>query len=463
MKACETHGGRRPGLLAIGLCGALVLLISVFTHSRAAGRHPIHFDEPIWAARAYFFKLAFLEHDLAHELWTGYDSFDQPHVADFLIGVALFLAGEPIPDGPVGESPDAIRPRLVGTRLLVARAPGIALGALVAPIVFATGTLATGRLAAGTLAGLLYALHPLAVACQPRAMADAPLLLFCSLPVLLLTWSMARGRQGGGRWTPYSVRGLVGLAVGPLCLGLAAGTKLVGGFTACGLVAALVVAWACQMVARDRSARHGDSYLFAYLALLIAWTIAANPTLYSDPVDILWKALKFRWEIAQSQRASHPDAALDGLTGRAGAAYENLYTGAVGRAGVVLLAAGALGLVALALRELGRLRARQGPSPGLPVLAWLAVLTCGLLPTIPLNWDRYFLPFLPGVAVVSGHGGMIVFDWLRSAHGAAWRVGRRLKAPRWAIAPIASRAMTRGLPNRPAGTAPRPTANREEA
>lgn len=401
------------------LAGAMcVLVISLVNHVLAAKHNETHIDERDWTARAYFYRLAFINSDPFHRLWVDADGIDQPHVTDFLIGAALEASGRPVPPVPLRATPwsdDGPPPADV---LAVARAPGAVLGALVAVLVFAIGILVTGRLDAGLIAGIAYACHPLPLSCQPMAMSDAPLMFFGTMAMLLTVLAIpgaAVGRAAVVAKHPWYVLAAIASSVG-----LAVGSKLTGIFA--GITVALILTLF----------QRRWSYLVAFLLMAEACTIAFNPTLYSDPVGGFLEMLQHRRELGTQQAAAHPQSRVDGIPARLYAVYDYLGGGATGRPPVWPIAALAcVGVASLSARAVGR---RQGSRPDArsgAVLVWSAVLLVGLAPSLPLRWGRYYLPFLPCWCLFVGAGAAAVWTvvdrtwkraWVAGVRGKAWRI-----------------------------------------
>jgi hypothetical protein len=413
-------GGHARHQLGVAAGFLFVALLSGYGHYQAAGQVDVFIDERLWTGRAYFYRLAFLDRDVGHRLWVYHDGIDQPHVTDFLIGASLhaFDTVPPVPEGTFsggGESP------LGGRRLLVVRAPCALLGAGVAVLVYALGLLASGRLVVGTVAGTLYACHPLVLKCQVRAMSDGPLLFFTCLGMVLVTWALGSGRRGDGAARAFSVARCAFLALGPLALALALGTKLTGLVPILAFVSSLgvVVAWEF-LVSRAGSPTRGTAWL-AWGALALAltggWAVAVNPTLYSAPVSRFREMLEHRRATALGQSLKWRNSKLDDYPQQVRALYDQLVwkTGQfrqlwLNRAqlGLVLL-----GFCYLCLREGQGLLGIRGPSPALPLLAWALVLLGVLTPSMPLNWDRYYLPYLPCWTLFTGFGVAFVIDQVR--------------------------------------------------
>lgn len=408
---------RWPGLLSRGLKGAaggttlvagclLVGAVSMSAHLRAVGTNSVHEDERIWTERAYFYRLAVFHHDFDHPLWGDFDGIDAPHLGEFLTGFGLHTAGLPVPEVPARTMPWGGAPLPEGARLRAARLPSAVLGALVAPMVYAVTVLATRWPAAGLAAGLLYAFHPLALLCESRAMSESGYMFFSVLAVLATAWACRRD-GGGARQSLFGPRGLMLLAVGPASVGLATAGKLTGVFGAAmvvGTVAALV-AWGLRGPAEGRRAwvRDGAVYAAIFAALSGSWTVLFNPTLYPDPVGRFRAMSDHRLATGQGQAAQFPHWALRTPADKVRAAYRNVATvQGYGNAGAALTVLSAAGLAAAAAGELRRFRRGAAPSPALAVLVWAAVLALGMLPALPLDWERYFLPFVPPWAVGVG-------------------------------------------------------------
>jgi hypothetical protein len=412
----------------------LVLAISAVTHGWAAAHNRAHIDERDWTARTYFYRLAFINGDVSHRLWSEYAAIDQPHVTEFLIGGVFELAGQKIPPVPRHTTPWLSQSGPPPGRLRVARIPGAVLGAMVAVWVYAIGVLATGRRVAGVVAGLVYACHSLTVDCQPMAMSDAPLMFFSTLAVLAAVWAIGpaarpgeillaaegRGPSEGEAPPPGKTpdRRRILLAVAPPCIGLAVGSKLTGIF--CGLTVGILVVLFVRFGDYGRKV----AYLILFVLLTEASVIAVNPTLYLDPSGRFLAMLDHRVKHAEGQSRRYPKVRLDGLHARLGAVYTRLAKGTgtwpTQRLSVVLACVGAVALVARAAR--GRAGGPGGPGAA-AILIWSSVLMIGLAPSLPLNWGRYYLPFLPCWSLLVGAGAgeaLAAARWVLGRPGGEW-------------------------------------------
>jgi Dolichyl-phosphate-mannose-protein mannosyltransferase/Protein of unknown function (DUF1583) len=420
---------RRYGSTALVAGGLAVAGLSTANHLQAVGQVGYHYDENIWTTRSYFYRLAVLDWDFDNRLWEGEnDGLDAPHINDLLIGASMHLTGQPLPPIPEHSGSWGLNRPPAGDHLLAARAPSALLGSLVAPLVYLIGVIAFGRLLPGLVAGAVYACHPLVLLCQPRAMLEGPLMFFSALTILILTWGLVR--NGSSEQPVFSGRRITVLMLAPLCLALAIGVKLTGIFIAATVGGTLAFDAATDL-ARSSHIRarlwRWIAYLGFFLWLGISWVIWLNPTLHPNPYARFRAMIELRRNIARGQAASFPQWALERPTDQVLAAYEHVGGRDLGAASVPLSILACTGLIVLLVREVGRLGRREPPSPALAVLAWFVAMVAGMLPTLPLNWERYFLPLVPCWALFAGVGTACFFAWLgRAGAGAAIHLGKRV-------------------------------------
>jgi hypothetical protein len=421
---------------AVLIGAALVLALATINQLRASAENPVHTDELDWTTRAYYYRLAFLDHDFGHMLWTDFDGIDQPHVTDFLIGASFHLAGQPVPEVPYASISWAHQPPPSGDRLRVARLPGTLLGSCLALLVYLIGIRATGSVGAGAIAGVFFSCHWLALQCLPMAMSDAPLLFFSTVPVFLLMWARPTDESVTPEQPLFRGPWLALLLLGPLALGLATGSKLTGIFAATAVVLAIAV-YFCERGILDRGRLLESAlYFYVFFCLVFVWTIAVNPTLYSNPVMQFRSMLKHRWQVAQRQQLGSPENALHSLGDRYGAVYDNVFRQNLGPgSGWALAVLSLIGLAAICEGEVRRVRAHRRLSPSLVTVIWALILMGGLAPALPLNWDRYYLPFLPCAAVLIGGGAVVSAKFLlTSGTRLRWRESSTLATTALVIA-----------------------------
>ena len=398
---------------------AAVTAISWVMHARAIMTNYVHEDERIWTTCAYYYRLV-LKGDFGNPLWSGFDGIDAPHVAHVMIGAGLHASGQPVPDVPAGDGSWAGLPLPSGAKLRAARMPSTLLGVAIAPMLLLVATLATGRWVAGLVAGLLYAVNPLALLCQARAMSDGPLMFFGITAILVLCWSCRR-EVGGPRGSLLGPSGLTLMVMGPAALGLATGSKLTGVFASATslLTLAAVVAWGLAIRGAGRRAWAFDGliYLTLFGVLTTSWTILANPTLYPDPVGRFRQMLDHRWKTGQGQRNSNPEWGVYTTGDRLRAFYDRVVADGTGPAATPLLILSCVGLTSMAAGEVCRARSGRPPSPALAILIWGTLLFGVMMPSLPLNWERYYLPFLPIYAIGVGAGVGALIDGGKALSG----------------------------------------------
>jgi hypothetical protein len=250
-------------------------------------------------------------------------------------------------------------------------------------------------------------------------MSDAPLLFFTCLGMLLLVWALpadARDGRSGGVFAP---RRLAFLVLGPLALALAVGSKLTGLVPVLAFASSLAVLVAWQFSRRHAGPAANWKAWAVWGGLALALTallaVAVNPTLYPAPLSRFRAMLEHRWQTAQGQRLGWPDDVLDGYPQQVHALFHRLvWETGIFRHPLLNLAQfnlAVFGFCVLCVREGRRTLGPAGPSRALPLLAWALVLMTVLTPSMPLNWARYHLPYLPCWALLSGFGTVFVIDW----------------------------------------------------
>jgi hypothetical protein len=390
------------------LIALVVAPLAAHNHARLIRTTRYFADENDWAFRTYFFRLAFFDQNFSHPRWGEHDGIDHPHVAEFLIAASFLAHHEPIPAVPAqNQAWMQFTDVPYGDRLAVARLPSAVLGAATAVVVGWIGWVLTARVAGGLFAGLSYAFHPLALECQTRAMSDASVGFFTCMAVLFTAVTL--------RFGPAVTWGRVAAAaVAAAAAGLAVGSKLTGVValvTTCGTFAAAIT-WA-YLSGGPRAGRWAALAASACLLAAVT-TIVANPSLYTHPVNRFAEMIQHRWAVSRAQQEHWPDLRLDGPASRVEALERYLSWDYPGEAAHPInglrIPLGICGLAYLALHPTVAARRRSGPPPHLTVLIWTAVLAGLLLPTLPLDWARYFLPFVQCWEVLTACGVVLLFD-----------------------------------------------------
>lgn len=286
----------------------------------------------------------------------------------------------------------------------------VLLVALSALLLFAAARLVAGRIA-GVAAWAAWCSSPLIQTWSHYLRPDFFMVAFAlaTLVAALAAAPAILGRRGAAR--QVLALGLLGLLAG-----LAVASKL-NGAAACFFVAAAVPL--AVLVGRNGSLRPGP--LIGGLALAGLATLALlytlNPVLWSDPLGEGREILAFwsqhmrfqaeRWEALGGRAASNAGERFALFWDRAILRDEPLRA-TLGVPGGALVAA--LGVVALALRSLGRpivSAASGGHEDRGPLdrarssilLSWILVTSFVTTLWLPLDWDRYYFVYVAGLAL----------------------------------------------------------------
>ncbi len=410
----------------------LVFLVSLAMFGLSAARVPHWADENDYLITSRYFRLLFVDRDLANPDWRdNYWSHTQPMLTRYVVGSWLWLRGYDLDAMPdrydltrsfeenvrKGRMPEA-------SLLLDARLPMVVLAAAAIAALFLVATLLAGPLGGLVAAGLALG-SPLLREHMPRVMPEAPLACFILLALGLGIAGLRRARDGAIplRWA---------LALG-LALGLGFATKLTAvlGLAAFGLWALAVAAAALVRRRATRDPADGSEYppptspwraargwLLA-LAVALAAFVVVNPHLYPNPVLHTAHLFEHRLEDESLRQREARRLAVRSLPDSVGRVLGNsLVAGApFGSLGLPLEAAlAALGLVALLARVIR--------SPGDPSRAGMAGLTlivtatyfAGVSAGLYLDYARYYVPTLLLGTLLAGSGvqamaGIIIWQF----------------------------------------------------
>lgn len=322
-----------------------------------------------------------------------------PSAAKLVLGAVLSGAGHT--DWDPRLYPRFSRDPVVRNQARAVVRPGLELGRRVVLVVSAAIAVLLfwiGRHLAGAVGGLvafgLWLASPLVRDVTNYVRTDL-FAMFFALAALLVVLVLAPA-VGGRRGVAASFGGALLLGI---CAGLAVGSKLNGA-----LVAGCVALWIPLLWLAGRRGARLPFSAGPGPALLLAGAVCAglfvffNPLLWQSPgqaVAEMGEVLE-RWEAdtALHQKnvaarltvartlAERVDLALDGTLGR----DEPLHALTGLAWGWVLLAGGLAALL---------LRLRRERDAVLATLVFLAVTCAGTVAWLPLDWERYFLPFLP--------------------------------------------------------------------
>ena len=383
---------------------------------------PIHPDESHWIGLSAPFE-AFVTGRFTDPIWQErQDKATNATVTYYVIGVARRLGGYPPErlNRPwrwfASYEANQAEGRIPEPGLLWWSRAGVTAASVIALwICFSLLRDAAGRPAA--YAWLAMALvNPYLRETLRRAMNEGVLLLFiasatCATSRALSHLERRAGAPGAG------IRAAAWLAAGAVAAGLAAQTKLNGALAAIGMI--IVVAFAALRHDEGWASRMRRAGFAALLVggLSFATFMAANPTLWSDPLREPVRAVRARAEVTRAQLRLPDGRGLGGRPDRVDIVATRVFVDCalvpLRIAGPILFAAGAGGaIVGLA----GWMRRRNHNH----ALASLAILGAAVsLPMLftPLDRPRFYM--LPAV-----------FFGMAAAAGLAWtarRIQRRVR------------------------------------
>ncbi|MBN1687677.1 MAG: phospholipid carrier-dependent glycosyltransferase [Candidatus Omnitrophica bacterium] len=405
----------------------IMLLVLVFTlmmlpFFRGLEQFPLHGDENLWLYSAKYFKLFFVDYDLENPQWFEDWAYDQPPVGKYLIGGVLHLAGYADIPKVLGEteqwnflkgkeeniSRGAMPPKEI---LLPVRRLMAGLGFSSCLILFGIGY-ALGGVRLGILAGLLLAWNPLVQNTCRRAMPDAALLFFLLASVAAIFLFYRRMIAG-----KFKEAFLFCVLHGVLSA-LAAGTKYSGGLSM--IVLASFMVYLCLVIGlqslffkRDErlNRENGKLLLTVLTGFLLSGFFAfvcfvgLNPYLYHETLEKLRYMIGYRHDIICFQQSEIGPALLS-VSERLPRVYWRIFYPpnyvVIGNlfkfpAELYLFV---LGIGCLMWNEIKMLWHRWLPSEGAILLLWVIIAYGGISLWIPLDWDRYYLPIIPGVTLV---------------------------------------------------------------
>lgn len=307
-----------------------------------------------------------------------------------------------------------------GARLLhTARLSSAVLTAISVAAVFAIAWIAGGRPAAWA-AALIYASDPVVLLNGRRAMMEGAHLAFATLAMLA---ALLVVREQGRRPMPRRRR-LVGLTA---LFGILSGVAVASKHPALIVVGVGFVAIASEPLIRRTPSPLSRQHILRWtgagvLALLVF--LLLNPAWWSDPLPMPGRVLDMRSTLLSQQVAGF--GGYDGWGERlAGLARQTLGVGRqyyeaqgwdewiadeiahyedswlAGRGTGLLWTLALGGALVIGMWRLGR-RWREGAA--WTILLWTGITAVALFIATPLEWQRYYLPLRPPLAVMSGCG-----------------------------------------------------------
>ena len=435
--------GRTPWfcLSAVG-----VLSILTFNFVQRGSSRFYELDEGAWIYSGYFYHLAFQKRDLQSPDWKHRDCLDHPPVAKYLFG-AVAASDHYVVDSPdlkawwfdscfhldLKTMTETIRAEVPQSTFARGRLVCTALFAASCMVVFWIGAAVFAPWTAA-LAAVLLSACPIVLDSSILIRAEAP---FCLLLVLLVAAQIG--------WFKHCGCGLRKISWRAICIGLLiaflANTKLNG---LLGLPCAMVVI-AAGLLTRRTLATNGEvltrrraladvlvSAALVTVTFLIA-AIAINPSLYSDQIEFVKGMFERRWNHLEFQTKY---LYLNSLPTRA------LMTAGVVRG--LFFANDWLfewwsvpGLLFFFLLGVGGMPAAfaRNRRAALVVVVNFAVWGSATACTYRMDWNRYLMPLVPFVMLLSAAGVVHAFWLFRNP-------GRTVRRFAWVLFAV---AVTAGL------------------
>lgn len=316
------------------------------------------------------------------------------------------------------------------------------LTALSVPVMFGLGCRWAGR---GTAyaASFLLAIHPVILLHGRRAYMEGTLLFFSLLTILVAIWwtnhlSGKTKRRGAGWLLPLGLGISAGLTVASKHSGLVA-----VGAAYLGLLIIIVRAgWQNQPMTR----RTFITLIGSGLLSLIVF-FALNPAWWGNPLVRIPEVLALRTGLLADQSAAFPEAIYSGLGDRLNGLFYQLTTAplayyevsawadyiaepitayqsspwtGVQTGTTTLTTLWGMSLFLLSLVGLGRLlqdMAHQHPAAIISGL-WGGLTLLFIVLTIPLAWQRYYMPLYSVQVLLAGAGFVTLVGWLTAQR---WR------------------------------------------
>jgi hypothetical protein len=381
-------------------------------------------DEIYWIGSAYYYELAWVQHDWRNPAWQLLPARENPPVAKYVIGMGLAAAGHHVTSidnlsyfylywlgwehdptatatgidaekrgRVVAAATPGFRQRvLAGTRapltrpmVRAARNTIAVCGVLASLLLFLLGA-ETGHRGVGLLASQLLLFHPAVASAFGHALAD-PIALLFSIGAALAVFGWSRRFAGPAR--PRFSQGLPATLFTGLLLGLACGAKM-NSLVVVGLAGVAVALAAGEKWVRGERREAGQVAAHGLLILLVGFTVfvLVNPAILQD----------LPGGLAATVAEHHQTEKLQGDAGGLQISSLAQKLGAVVALGFHdwILFAAMLAVVAwAALRRWHDVSARFA-------VCWWLVAMLGVTAWIPFAWPRYVIPLLPPSAWLAG-------------------------------------------------------------
>jgi hypothetical protein len=406
-------------LIALVLLSAVVLaVVWPKTHTAA-----FHNDEAHKISEAYYFHLFFLQHDWRHPDWQAdFYARTNPPVAKYIMGAFLKAMGHQITDRSLQDKFEALwrdnqrLSREIPISLLMsARVLSAILAVPTILLIYWIGRW-KGGLITGLAGSLLLLSHPKFQYYASVALTDIILMFFMTAGVVL---TLVVGQRFGNLnpVMPFDGRREILQATAAICIAgcviaAAAGTKLNGALTGILFTSTLIaVAAHGRFVDQGQGARSSTKtlLLIASAAAVLGGLlfVAINPYLYDAPVSKTLGILRVYGDWMVKQRIEPGEPLWLGVQKFTAIAGENFivpqsvfYLGTT----PCMFVAFAVGVGFIVIEAVTAWRNREIPIWHFTTGLWIAIYGIGIGCWIPVDWDRYFLPIAPLIAVTTAYG-----------------------------------------------------------
>jgi hypothetical protein len=411
---------------------AIVLILSIiilFPFLYNLESRSFHGDENLWLRATTYFKLFFINKDIHNKHWRAWPAIDQPPIGKYVIGFSLLLAGyrSRLDEVALMEkwafSKDYNWNVLHGRMppkeiLLVGRYTMAIIGSLACLLLYCLGRM-TFNIGVGAIAAILLAFNPLMLRFSQRVMTDAPLIFFLIANTLLIMFFYNFILKHKSRKS-LLISGLIGLTIA-----LATGTKLNGGITGIVFLAfcfylIIIKVWQYKsstdiplsvlaILNKDYQVKIILISLLISISTSIFVFVALNPFLYHKPIKGSLDMIKSRAESVKVQQKEAPRSAITSIGQKFYFVIRRtLLPGTYGTLNAILkipidFILFLVGLFILIYKEGRNLLNYRRPSNGSILIFWTIITFILIMAWIPLDWNRYYLPIVPCITMVTGY------------------------------------------------------------
>lgn len=416
-----------PNLLKITIT-LLIFGSFVYHYTFRLDSAPFHPDEHDFVGRAAYFDL-FIKRDFSNKEWQDFGVYDQPPLAYYVYGLTLHLFGYKdiakeqerigynlVPDENgvleicnnkiwwVCQQGREISPeqfKLLPSFEMISKAR-------ITAVVFSLGCLILVFFVASKLGGwftgvismTFFGLNSLLFGMGRNATTDSILLFFLLATTLVIIYGANKYRlKNIGKFLIFT------LLVGVLAA-LAASTKLNGGM--------VLIFWFLVLfiLASGNFSKEKRQWLLAASGFLISLIVFfnvfvfLNPYLYPDPIGGAINMIKHRINTSNGQQGIFPKDALFTFPQRFNSVFKRTLTGNGGYNNFKIQGLDLFlflsGLLLMLISGKNKYKKKKFPEEFV-VFIWTILTFACVIAYIPLDWDRYYLPLIPCIAIVQAY------------------------------------------------------------